>query len=474
MSINWYQEVKKREHQLFDDLKGLLSIPSILDDTTVEKDAPFGKDVAKALTYMMELGKRDGFTVKNLEGYAGHIEVGQGEELIGILAHIDVVPVGDGWTSPPFSPEIRNGNLYARGAVDDKGPTMAAYYGIKLVQELGLPISKRVRLILGADEESQWRCMDHYFKNEEMPSMGFTPDADFPIIHAEKGFYDIQFVGNSASQTNQTYAGVWKLELMESGQRVNMVPDHAVAVLSGDEDVFDLKEEFQGFLLKKGIQGYAEEANDHVKLVVIGKSHHGSEPDKGLNAALELSRFLRGMKLDPTGGRYIECINRYFVDSFFGEKLEVAQTDEQVGPLTINAGVFHYEAGKGEQLRINIRYPISTDDQKLLQDVKDKLAGYGFDIATYDKKPGHYLAPDHPLVETLSRVYEEQTGDQAKLLAIGGATYARAAKNCVAFGPLFPGREEVAHQKDEYIVWEDLLRATAIYAQAVYELAKSE
>lgn len=470
--INWLDQVFKRENQLLADVKGLLSIPSVLDESTAREGAPFGEEVANAIQYMVDLGSKDGFKTKNVDGYAMHIEMGEGQELIGVLAHVDVVPVGEGWTSPPFEPEIREGRLYARGAIDDKGPAMATYYGMKLIKELGLPLSKRVRLILGGDEESLWRCMDHYFANEEMPSMGFTPDADFPIIHAEKGFYDIQTKGTTAVAVTEAVDGVWTLESFQSGQRVNMVPDLATAVLVGEEDVFDLKEQFQDFLLQNGIQGYAEEANEHVTLVVRGISHHGSEPHKGLNAALELARFLTTVKLDPIGGRYINLIDRYFIDSFFGEKLEIAQEDEKTGVLTVNGGIFNYIMGEGEQVRFNIRYPISTDDDQLLELLREKFAAYDLEISHYDRKRGHYLAPDHPLVATLSRVYEEQTGEQAKLMAIGGATYARAAQNCVAFGPLFPGRPEVAHQKDEFIEWNDLVRATAIYAQAIYELAK--
>ncbi|MDQ0417626.1 succinyl-diaminopimelate desuccinylase [Croceifilum oryzae] len=470
--INWLEEVSKRESQLLEDTKGLLSIPSILDESTAREGAPFGAEVANAIQYVTNLGARDGFQTKNVDGYAMHVEMGEGSELIGVLAHVDVVPVGEGWTSPPFEPEIRDGRLYARGAIDDKGPAMAAYYGMKLIHELGLPLSKRVRLILGGDEESLWRCMKHYFAKEEMPSMGFTPDADFPIINAEKGFYDIQANGTTAASVTEAVEGVWTLESFQSGQRVNMVPDLATAVLVGEEDVFELKEQFQDFLLQKGIQGYAEEANEHVTLVVRGVSHHGSEPEKGLNAALELARFLTTVKLDAVGGRYIKLIDSYLVDSFFGEKLGVAQEDEKTGALTVNAGVFNYTMGEGEGVRLNLRYPISIDDDQLLEQLREKLAVYDLEIIHYDRKRGHYLSPDHPLVSTLSRVYEEQTGDPAKLMAIGGATYARAAQNCVAFGPLFPGRQEVAHQKDEFIEWEDMIRATALYAQAIYELAK--
>ena len=179
-TINWQSEIEKRKQNLLVDTQNLLKIKSVLDEEQHTETAPFGEGVKAALDYMLELGANDGFTVKNVDHVAGHIEMGEGEELLGILCHVDVVPEGDGWSSDPFGAEIRDGKIYARGAVDDKGPTMAAYYAMKVIKELGLPLQKRVRMIIGTDEESQWRCVNHYFEVEEMPTLGFAPDADFP------------------------------------------------------------------------------------------------------------------------------------------------------------------------------------------------------------------------------------------------------------------------------------------------------
>jgi succinyl-diaminopimelate desuccinylase len=469
--IDWQGEVRKRKEEMLDELKRFLSIESVLDESTAEPGAPFGRKVAEALEHMLQLGEKDGFRIKNVDGYAGHIEYGDGDEIIGVLAHVDVVPAGEGWTSPPFAPKIRDGKLFARGAIDDKGPAMAAYYALKIIKELGLPLSKRVRLILGADEESRWRCMAHYFKHEPMPSMGFTPDADFPIIYAEKGFLDIKASGQSRAE-GQDPDSEWTLLTFEAGQRVNMVPDFAMARLEGNGDVFELKEKVQDYLLTRRIQGYAEEANDHVTIVFRGKAHHGSEPHKGLNAALELARFLKQLPLDQEGASYIHLIDNYLVDSFFGEKMGLAMEDEILGKLTVNAGVFGYERGGNRFIRINIRYPLCGDSEKILNRVGEIVGEIGLEIEDVDHKPTHYVDPDHPLIKTLSRVYEEQTGEPARLLSIGGGTYARTLDIGVAFGPLFPGKEETAHQKDEFIEVEDLMKATAIYAQAIYELAK--
>ncbi|WP_420833042.1 dipeptidase PepV [Shimazuella soli] len=468
--MNWILEAESKRDVFLDKLIEFLKIPSVLDESTATEGAPFGKSINDALQFMLNFGKSDGFTVKNLSGYAGHIEYGNGEEIVGILSHIDVVPATEGWTTPPFSPDIRSGKLYARGATDDKGPTMAAYFALKIIKELKLPVSKRIRLIMGTDEETQWRCMEHYLSHEEMPSVGFTPDAEFPIITAEKGFLDVQFAKDWS--TDSVEDSQWILESFQSGKRVNMVPEYATAIISGAGDVFELKEAYQEFLMTKRLEGYAEEADDHVKLVLHGRAHHGSEPEKGLSAALELTRFLITLPLDSHGHQYVQMINECFVDSIFGEKLDMVTEDDIVGKLTVNVGVYRYERQKEQFVRVNIRYPIHADGNQLGEKLDEKLAVYGFKPLYTDNKPGHSFDNDHPLVKTLARVYEEQTGLPSRSLAVAGATYARALKNCVAYGPIFPGKVETAHQTDEYIEVDDLIRAIGIYAQAIYELAK--
>lgn len=267
--LNWYGEVLKRKDELIQETRNLLKIKSVLNEEEKTEEAPFGSGVKEALDYMLALGDKDGFVVKNVGNVAGHIEFGQGSELIGILCHVDVVPEGDGWSSAPFAAEIRDGKIYARGAMDDKGPTMAAYFAMKIVKELGLPLNKRVRMIIGTDEESEWRCVERYFKEEEMPSMGFAPDADFPIIHAEKGIADFDFVypvkDFAAERKDQ---GKFEVLSFQSGRRYNMVPDYAKAVLHAVGEPSILVETFEAFMREQSLQGYwcIENENLHLEL----------------------------------------------------------------------------------------------------------------------------------------------------------------------------------------------------------------
>lgn len=465
--IDWMKEVLDRKEGLIQETQELLRIKSVLDEENTTADAPLGEGVKGALQFMLDLGEKDGFTAKNVGNLAGHLEFGQGEELLGILCHVDVVPEGDGWASDPYGAHIREGKIFARGAIDDKGPTIAAYYAMKIVKELGLPMNRRVRMIIGTDEESNWRCVDHYFQHEEMPTFGFAPDADFPIIYAEKGIADFDLVQKPMESSGSN--GV-EVVSFESGRRYNMVPDHAKAVLTGD--VSAIVGQFEKFLTRMGLSGEYREMDHQLTLEIEGVSAHGMEPDNGKNAGLYLAQFLAEVSLDEGASHYFHYVVKSFKGDSRGKELGVAYSDDITGDLTINVGKLSYHKETGGRLGLNMRYPVTTDMEATKTKILEKISAEGFEMENFsDSKPHHVDEKDF-LVQTLKKVYEEQTGEKAELLSIGGGTYARSLKSGVAFGPLFPGREDIAHQKDEYIIIDDLLKATAIYAQAIYELVK--
>lgn len=466
MKIDWMDEVLKRKKDFMDDLQGLLQIKSVLDEGDTTEDAPLGRGIKEALDYMLDLGKRDGFYVKNVDNLAGHLEMGAGEELLGILGHVDVVPEGDGWSVDPYGAEIKDGKIYARGASDDKGPTVAAYYAMKIVKELGIPLEKRVRLIIGTDEESDWRCVERYFETEEMPTLGFVPDADFPIIYAEKGIADFDMIqpANTASSD-----GELQLLSFESGRRYNMVPDLAVVRLKAANGEADIEDRFHTYLSGYRLNGDVTVHDSVWTLTVEGKSAHGAEPKDGINAGIYMAKFLQDLKLDDAGKTFAETVS-YFFNQSRGEVFNISYEDES-GELTMNVGVMKYEQENGGKIGINMRYPVTFDIEKGKETIQETLQNNGMKMDNFsDSKPA-YVKKEDPLIQTLQKVYEEQTGEKAELLAIGGGTYARALDHGVAFGALFPGREDVMHQKDEYAIMDDLLKATAIYAQAIYELA---
>ncbi|QDX91187.1 hypothetical protein C2W64_00594 [Brevibacillus laterosporus] len=480
-TINWEQEVEKRKEELIATTQRFLQIDSVLDPDTAGEGAPFGEGVQAALQFALQTCEEAGMTIKNINGYAGHAEFGQGDECIGVLSHVDVVPPGDGWTIPPFAADIIEGKIIARGALDDKGPAMAAIFAAKIIKELGLPLQKRVRLIFGTDEESGWECVKRYFETEEMPTMGFTPDADFPLIYAEKGLTHLVLRQTSESFDQLTHKnrldasqeGATQLLSFHAGMRVNMVPEIAEAELAcHPEQAAAWTEAYQIYLEKGQRRGHITQTDKGVAFSLQGVSVHGMDPGKGVNAGAYLAKFLQNCDLDVRGRAFVDFIATYLFEQHDGATMGIKVEDQEMGPLTMNPGIFHYVAGEEVRFDLNIRYPHSI----LFEQWKPKLEqvasehGYFLEIITH-KKP-HRVDPTHPLVTTLQRVYTERTGEKAELLAIGGGTYGRALDVGVAFGPLFPGRQDTAHQRDEYLLVEDLLKATAIYAQAIFELAK--
>ena len=250
-----------------------------------------------------------------------------------------------------------------------------------------------------------------------------------------------------------------------------MVPDFAEAVITG-EDVNALTVAYEEYLQTAKKIGKSTIEGNTVTLQIEGISAHGSTPEKGENAGLLLANFLTTVSLDGKATAFATFATETFTGDIFGEKATIAYKDEISGPLTVNVGRISYTKENGGNLGLNVRYPVTTNFEETIVKLKAYVGTHGFEVADYSNSRPHHVDKDHVLIRTLQRVYEEQTGEKAELLAIGGGTYARSLKAGVAFGPLFPGKEELAHQKDEYIEIEDLLKATAIYAQAIHELAK--
>ena len=462
MTIDFKQEVLNHKEDLLKDLFELLSVRSILG-TDITEETPFGSGPREALDLILSFGKRDGYKTKLVENKAGHIEVGEGEELFGILGHVDVVPVVEAdWISHPFKPEIRDGKIFARGSLDDKGPTMAAYYAVKLLDKLGVKWNKRVRVIIGSDEETGFRCVEAYFKHEEQPASGFTPDAMFPLVYAEKARatfdHKLKFVDEDGQYN-------YKLVKFNGGQVLNMVIASAKAELEGEAS--DIREKFENFLAQEKLEGEVEIGNT-IKLTLKGKAAHGSTPQYGINGATKLAEFLSTLGLDNNGKNFVDYIVEKLANDPFGEKLGINYADDEMGEATYNYGILEYDLER----KIGV---VSTDCRHPKKfDLVDRLNGIkvdNIDIEVTSTKEAHYVPKDDELVTTLMDVYRKHTGDTKNdAFVLGGGTYARCLKKGVAFGLLFPGKEDTMHQANEYLEVEDLLLATAIYAEGIYKL----
>ncbi len=445
MDLSPYLEQQKTP--LKEALKALVSIPSVIAED--QDGFPFGKAIDDALIKALEIARDLGFrVVYDPQGYYGYAEIGSGAELVGVLGHVDVVPAGspEQWQFPAFEATEADGRIYGRGTQDDKGPTLAALFAAKALLETGVPLNRRIRFIFGTDEENLWRCVRRYLQVEETPTLGFTPDSRFPLIYAEKGV--LQLVLEGANDTQLKLSG---------GNAFNAVPD--LAIYTGPRQAELLAElERLGYESEQGENGVR----------VLGKSAHAQATEEGVNAITRLAQALLGIGLSAPALEFI--VNDLGADPFaramFGEC-----RDELTGRLKCNVGML--ELGENARLSLDLRIPVSVEKDWVVTRLQEAAQRYGFSYQEREWLAPLYMPLDHFLIQTLLQVYRQVTGDyETQPFTAGGATYARAMANCVAFGAVFPDRPKVEHQPNEYIRLDDLYQAMHIYAQALYELTR--
>ena len=460
--------IDAHQSEIVETTQALLRIPSLEGEAA--PNAPFGLETLRALQCATEVASRFGLTTKNVDGYAAHAEwtapgVKPDAPIVGVLAHVDVVPPGTGWSHPPFGAEIADGKIYARGATDDKGPAMAALWAILALKECGAALSHRVRLILGADEESGFGCVKYYFAQEEMPVTGFTPDAMFPLVYAEKGIANAVLTRPAPPEGERLH-----LESLSGGERPNMVPDTAEAVLiDGPAPWAAVVARLNAIV---GITTEEMEEGSRLRVIAKGVSAHGSTPDNGVNAVAVLCDALLMLDHQEDQVAVIQQVQKWASDTK-GASLGIAGQDEIAGPLTCNLGIAEIANGKAS-LTFNIRYPVTWNSGTLRGCLEAGIGGSGWTIDSLSDQPPLYVPQDDPLVATLLEVYRDETGDMTAPMTMGGGTYARAMVKGVAFGAEFGGRtgDGGPHEKDECWPVEHLLRATKIYAKALARLAR--
>lgn len=436
--------MKKYEKQMTESLLSLLSVDSVQGEPA--EGAPFGKGTLEVLERFLSLASSFGMKTENVEGYCGWAEIGEGE-LLGIPFHLDTVPFGEDWTHSPLGEIAEEGGetiIYGRGTEDDKGPAVALLYALKSLLDEGKKPKRRIRLIAGLNEESGWKCVERYLATEEIPALSFSPDADFPVIHCEKGVLHALVTMNKPDE----------IFSFEGGERVNMVADRAVLEVKSLSDAAFSK------CLKGGIK--VKFIDGGFRLSATGVSAHGSTPEKGENAILKI---LYAVK---SSSEFLADLYDAFHPSD-GSGVGLALSDEKSGALSLNLGKVET---KGEELTfsLDIRYPVSYTEKEILSALQESL-GDKSSIRVQGRHLPLYVDPASELVTKLLSAYNEVTGESASSIAIGGATYARAFPNAVAFGPVFPGEESRIHQKDECVSLAAFLKCAEIYRRALEKLA---
>ena len=456
---------------IYQTLKGWIGIDSTLSAPAGE-GKPFGENISRVLDLALSDAERMGFAARNIDGYAGEISLGQGEQTMGMLAHLDIVPAGDGWPHDPFGCEMENGRVYGRGVQDDKGPAVAALFALRAVKEAGVELKDGVRLILGTDEESGMRGLRYYKEHEPMPDYGFSPDADYPLINIEKGGVGIALSAVSAGEEDAEIP----IYEMNAGVRANVVPGTARAVVGAKKvSVEEMKSRLAGMAPEKMPYqiNVTEQENGRALIEAVGVSAHASLPHLGLNAA---GLLFKALKTLGAGGGIREAVAA-LADKFGtegdGASAGIKTDDEECGPLTCNAGILRFD-GVSLTVALDIRWPLATSEQDILGRMAMALSGTPLSLRRTGGHGVHHVPKDHKVVKGLLEVYHDVTGLPAYPIAIGGGTYSRMMPNTVAFGICFPGDVDTCHMPDENIDWEKFILSVKISAHAIEKLAGSK
>lgn len=447
---NYKKLAKSYEKNAILALQKFIRIPSVYDASSAKEGQPYGANVKKALDYFASLGESYGFQVDKCDGYATELSLGESGPLIGIYGHSDVVPATGSWTNPPFSATIKDGVIYGRGACDDKGPLLAAFFAVKLLKDNGLLNGFRVKIVSGGDEERGSSCLRYYFEKHhgEEPKFGFTPDANWPLIYAEKGI-------TNGFLTKEITLG--PIIAMDGGVVKNAVCDSLLVTLPPDD-------RFVAYLKEKKIDCDINVSPVLLTVRFKGKTAHGSTPELGINAAkIAFASLGEFYHLD-----FLTKLTRIFDPH--GASFDGNIVSPELGEVTYNYGIVRYD-GKTLRISLDMRYGEKAEPQKLLENLQ-KAADMTFEVSSVTP----YLLYDRssPLVATLMKAYKQETLQLfAKPLAIGGGTYAKEAKNTVAFGAEWPKHPGNMHSPDEYIYIDDFVKDIAIYARAIYLLGKA-
>lgn len=447
--------IRAHADELLAELAALIQIPSVVSEP--EDGAPYGREPLCCLEHMLALCERLGLRTGRMDNRVGWCEYGDGAEMAGVLVHLDIVPAGGGWSeAEPFSGEIKDGRIYGRGTMDDKGPAVASVYALAALRDAGVKLTRRIRIIFGTSEEVGCDDIAWYVEHGgELPVIGFTPDAEYPVINGEKGIIDATYV----KTLHQT--GAYRLLKLEGGTASNISPAHAVAEIACPADA--AAKIAADKVTVTPIEG-------GIRVEAAGVSVHGSTPELGENAVGRLAQALAQL---PFEGDAADCI-AFLADRIgmecHGESLGLAMRDD-LGPLTFNLGVMKLK-DDALSLSFTIRYPVSKTYDDVFPRVERAFTLGGFTITDQWSKPSLYVSPESELIRKLSKVYEEQTGSAASLKTLGGGTYAKSMPNLVAFGPIFPGDVVREHQANEYVPVEWVLRNAEIIGAAMYELAQ--
>ncbi len=447
-------EILKYREEILRDLERLVAIPSVCTEPLPGK--PFGESSADALACILDIAGELGLETDNTGNYAGDAHYGTGTEYIDVLTHVDVVPAGDGWDTPPFSLTERDGFLFGRGVADNKGPAIIALYCLKALKDAGVKGNYVLRTVFGAGEEIASDDLTHYYSEHPYPVMGFTPDCSYGICHSEKGILRVDF--------HDPMMPSGCIRSFQAGLAVNAVPANAEAKLVCTQELH------QKLLDTADQEHFTVSRKDGVTTVTArGRAAHGAEPELGLNAASLLLRLLSQIFTREETGNLIAFLADCISMEYNGTLLGIAMKDEPSGPLTLNLGLVDIREGNASA-SIDIRYPVTKEKDPIMDAISAKADSYQLKATIANHDAPLYIPKDHPLIGLLQEAYQSVMNEPCNVFSTGGGTYARGTNNkTVAFGPVFPFEPSTnAHNCNEHLNLENFFLHAQICLEAMY------
>ena len=446
------------------DIQKIVRIKTVKEESTA--GAPVGLGLKKGLEETLNIAKALGFKAVNLDNYIGYAEFGEGEEYIGILGHIDVVPEGEHskWSVPPYSGEIVGKNMISRGALDNKGPIISALHAMKALKECVPSFNHRVRVIFGTNEESGDEDIKYYLSKEKPPKYAFTPDGQFPVVFSEKGIYTFSFKDSFIKEKTSI------LDIV-GGTRSNVVPEEAKVFLKKDlsEKVLKELESFKDTPCKFEVL----EKENYLEVICKGIPAHASSPQRGINPITWLFRFLnRVIPEKDSLKRFVDFMDKVVGVETDGSGLNIRAENEETGDLTLSCGIVRIVEKKDSSIyvKFNVRYPVTTSENQLDTTLNKMGKDSGIEFVKENHNAPLYFPKEHPLVEKLQDVFKEVTGRNDEPVALGGGTYAKLMPNTVAFGPNFKEFKGNPHGFDEKMDIDMLKQGMLMYALGVLKL----
>lgn len=452
---NKVKEFMEREDikaQFEKDLADIISIPSVSEKG--EGKYVFGENCAKVLDTTLAIGEKYGFTPENHDYYCGSLIYGEGEKEVGIVSHLDVVPCGGGWSVEPYALTVKDNLYIGRGTEDDKGPMLISMYALRFIMENGIKLPFSVRMILGCDEEVGSTDLRHFASVRKVPDFSFTPDSGFPVCIGEKGIFSFNL---NLGRKNQNI-----LEI-KGGTASNSVADSAYCVVKTDITPSPA----EGIVVVRD--------GENLRITATGKGAHASLPENSVSAVKLLCDYLvnTGICCDDNIKFLASACSEYK-----GESFGIDKEDKDFGYLTCICGLLGEKEGN-LQANFNVRYIPSVPYEEIIDTIKQTVSKYGFSAYSGGCSEGYIMSSDDPRIQALTDSCRDIIPDECTPYTMGGGTYARYMKNTVAFGAtvsqyrgLLGEGKGGAHERDEYLSREEVIKAAQIFVLSLLRLAK--